>query len=200
MHRVLSFDVGLRNLAVAALELAPDGTAVVRAWRVLPLLPADARLRGASTQGLCDALFDHLDALLDETLEDWPTVNEVLVEQQMTARMKQVQSWLYAYFMVRRRIEGRVDAVTLVSPMLKLGVLRGAQDAPAGRGHKANKEQAIAVAERFLDEGLREELARHRKKDDLCDALLQALAWSRKAGRAVERCRQASAAAAGPTS
>lgn len=188
-RRVLSFDVGLRNLAVAALEIDPEeGTATVHAWRVLPLLPPDARLRGASTQTLCDALFDHLDALMDDALEGWEEVHDVLIEQQMTARMKQVQSWLYAYFMMRRRLEGRVEAVSLVSPSLKL-----ADDAPtAGRGYKANKTQSVAVADRYMDDGMRRVLARHRKKDDLCDALLQAVAWCRKVGKGVvARCRAA---------
>ena len=49
-------------------------------------------------------------------------------------------------------------------------------------GYKKNKWMSIQLCDYYIrdDEGLKGRIGGHKKKDDLCDALLQAMGWYHK--------------------
>ena len=176
--RVLSFDVGLRNLASCLLELDDDVTIPSEGF------PASARSRvrvvdwrvqdaspGGSAKGSVDDTCDGVYACLDEILEvggAWPDV--VLIENQPCMHnplMKTVQVMIYSYYRMLSRTSGVPIRVVFVNATLKLAGL-----VPKRSTYRERKTASVAAVAEWLPPG-------SKKKDDLADCLLQALQWLR---------------------
>lgn len=203
---VVSFDIGIKNLAVAVL-VAGDaaGDAELPIWRILPLVEEGRNAKRARREDLSVALFHHLDALVEEIqAAGHPTIHNVLIENQpsrINGSMKTIQTWIQAYFALRKHWMGEVDAVHLVSAAHKTqGHERAMEDATvadvaaAPRATKSaayayNKKLAVALARYYIagDATLATAFASNAKRDDLADAALQAVAWLRKRGVDVVR-------------
>lgn len=214
--RLLSFDVGVRHLAYAELEVGAGAGAGYRllGWGVLDA--AEGHEGAVARMGL-DALTAGLLGALDAQFlrPDAPRYDVVLIENQPAHKnplMKSVQMVLYTYFNVLRMYVGCVGAVRLVSATRKLcmrhmpppeaaaapggasgaappehetkagrgGGRKGAASASAGAAYRARKLEGVRICAHYLEHVLRdaprlEQLRASRKRDDLCDALLQAL-------------------------
>jgi len=205
---VVSFDIGLKNLGIAAVALCDDDAARLLVWRVVSLVEA-GRKGVPRPEVLVERLFGRLDELFEELR---PHRLTVLIENQPSKGvMKTLQTWIHSYFLLRKRWQGAAEAVHLVSATQKL---RGHDHAPAepvlppaGAPRSArytyNKKMGIALARRYIqgDAALEALFGEQAKGDDLADALLQALAWLRGVRQvAIQRVCAATPCAARPCS
>lgn len=176
---VASFDVGIKNLAVAVVSLDEAGLHVVY-WDVLRL--SEASCKRPDMDAIAPAMFECLDALVDAC----PGMTTILIENQPVLRnpiMKSVQMLLYSYFMMERH-RGAADwSVHFVAASQKLKGHDFELPATPKTGYAKNKWAAVELAKRYCAPvaTLTARLDKPGKRDDLSDSLLQAISWIRKA-------------------
>lgn len=196
--RVLSFDCGLKNLAYALLDVDAARQQHLVDWAVLSVEaeaePATTRPASHDKSG-----FYSMSGNLFRTLasrfgprENAAAVDVVLIENQPCMKnptMKSVQIMVYSFFCIHFPLA----TVRLVSAANKLKVLRrppGSVSTSRQLDYKGKKKLAIEIVQWYLSDsqaavtaGLRvpDTLATvfraAKKKDDLCDCLLQAVQW-----------------------
>ena len=189
---IVSFDIGMKNLAVAVVSLSANcpTTGIVHAWRLLPLMPEERKTKPPQEQ-LMLTLFNHLDELVEELEESAPTAElEVIIENQpsrINGTMKTVQTWIQTYFMLRKHWAVSMQAVASVHLVSAKQKLVGHDHEPTGAkgetgSYKWNKTAAVAYTHAYI--GSESEWAHmfiaSKKKDDLADAFLHAVAWMRR--------------------
>lgn len=200
---LVSFDIGVKNLACAVLRIgpAPVGAAAAEVlfWRVLPLAAEKERI--PTLNELAGRLF----AVLDESVAAWEadhgieTIDMLLLENQpsrLNGSMKSIQMMIYSYFQLRRHWEGRCSAVQMVSASHKTQGHECDIPTPESKGYKAktgyalNKWNAVQIADHYCSgcPELSAYFRSHKKKDDLADSLCQGIAWARKHGHAIGAC------------
>lgn len=170
MGVVLGIDVGLKNLALCAVEPGTDPFGrddVVCFWTVVSTLPGPAALIGTLH-----------DSALDDVL---PRVARVVIERQPTKNVKAttLMRYLEMYFAMRGK------PTELIEPRHKLDFAAASPwwpgDPPSWTYH-FRKKMAVNTVARFLagtDQGsFAEVFADSPKRDDLADSLLHALAAS----------------------
>ena len=128
-------------------------------------------------------MYSKLD-LIPELLE----VNEVLIENQPALKnppLKSVGSFLYGYFVMRgvidkERTNSCITKVSFISPSNKLKVnndktLQTLTTTKSGDKYKITKKLAVEYTKIILQNNDKwiTHLNKYKKKDDLCDALLQ---------------------------
>lgn len=208
---IISFDVGVKNLACCVLATDADPTkarartrdaggggdgdpaaASILHWTVYSLAAEKERI--PTVNELSGRLFMVLDELVGELeARGVPTVDMVLLENQpsrLNGAMKSVQMMIYSYFQLRRHWEGRFLAVQMVSAGKKIQGHDCPIATPESCGYKAkmgyalNKWNAIQIAQAYIagQDALDAFFRSHKKRDDLADSLCQALAWVRNHG------------------
>ena len=176
-RRVLSFDVGLRHLAYAIL-LVDDGEPRLERWGVIDVMEG---LEGNKSR---DAITNAIVATLDrEFYTVDPQYDDVLIENQPARKnpeMKSIQTAIHTYFATLRMYIGCVGQIHLVSARRKLQ----GEDASKKASYRERKALSVELGKKALVEmggdvadAAIEQLNRTKKKDDLCDALLQGLEW-----------------------
>jgi len=207
---ILAFDIGIKNLSVAAIcqSLTSPTTAIVHAWRLLPLMPEERKTKPPQEQ-LMLTLFNLLDELVEE-LEDLKALPntgiEVIIENQpsrLNGTMKTVQTWIQTYFMLRKHWALGIQAVASVHLVSAKQKLVGHDHEPIGAkgeegSYRWNKTAAVAITNAYIglgSEGPESDWTQwahmfnaSKKKDDLADALLHAVAWMRRQGKMVNEC------------
>jgi hypothetical protein len=182
---VLSFDVGIKNLAVAALLYVPGSqTAQLVFWEVHTL--ADSARNVPCAFVLCDRLFEVLDGFMDKLSAVGLRHTTVLIEYQPSRGiMKAVEAWIFSYLVDVHRRFGAVHVVKTISAKHKLTchpqhVVRSAWEG-LKPGYRSNKKVSVRIAHTYVqdDAPLQTTLASSVKKDDLADALMQAVTWLR---------------------
>jgi hypothetical protein len=188
MTTVISFDVGVRNLAYAVLEVGDDSKVSLTRWDLI-----DLESYGKSKEGTEDAIGSVIRALDDSELTSIGDV--VLIENQpcmKNPKMKTVQVAIHAFFAMHDHYSGDLRdkkiKIRLVNPRNKVGIIGS---------YSGRKRESIIRCREFLDRELvdgdgqvsmtREQavsrLERANKKDDLADAFMQAI-WYVKSLRA----------------
>ena len=194
---VVSFDVGIKNLAYAVARVdkaganganCPSGLVTVARWGTACVCPTNARaLTRQSAVELVVRALDELDFLECDT---------VLVEAQprFAPQNVHVAHAIATYFVVRKRADlDEPVAVHFVHASLKnaLGArvlaAAGSQRCTIDKSctlkyakYARNKRQAIAACESLVsrDASLNATWEAFAKKDDAADALLQLVAWT----------------------
>lgn len=171
--RVLSIDVGSRNLGVCVLESGEDplgGGDRIRHWRVLQLpTPLTA-------PGLQDAL--------REPLEDWGPFDAVVIERQpgKSHTMQRIQHYCEMLFSTRG------NRVSVMEARNKLVFAANTPWWPSGISankwtYRERKTAAVATIRGFLDATAQDPehralYDRSTKRDDLADSALQAMGYA----------------------
>lgn len=196
--RILSFDIGIRDLAYCIAEFGSEQQAganlLVEAWESIDILNdqdenGKRTSRNVSIPESCQLLVAALKLRSKVMLNTPPDL--ILVEQQpggkfVNVRMKCLSHALQTFFLVVT--EGAIP-IEFVSAKLKLAVLLdslqvqlpAAQSGDAGRRdrYKNNKEFSVQVCRLVLEHHTKNAhdclavLESYKKKDDLADALLQ---------------------------
>lgn len=170
--RVLSIDVGLKNLGVCLLEGAPGGRPLVVHWDVFSVTELNANR--AKLEDLTPDLLEALRERFDDSYE----ADLVLIENQPMLKsglIKTISVVIYTYFNMLKMQFGNVKQVRFTSATNKLRTKR-AGAAPAS--YKERKDAAVALARAYTADLFPERLAWFdslKKKDDASDSLLYAL-------------------------
>ena len=195
---ILAFDIGIKNLSVAAVSQSTSNptTAIIHAWRLLPLMPEERKTKPPQEQ-LMLTLFNHLDELVEELEDSIPGIDlEVIIENQpsrINGTMKTVQTWIQTYFMLRKHWLIGMQAVASVHLVSAKQKLVGHDHEPIGAkgevgSYRWNKTAAVVITHAYIGSGSAwfcEMFDKSKKKDDLADALLHAIAWMRRQGKMV---------------
>jgi hypothetical protein len=185
--------------ATSATSATSEPVELVRSierWGVLDVAAAAARNGNGSKVPAAEAMTAALIEVLDNEFYDPAAAHYdvVLVENQPSRKnpaMKSVQVAILAYFATLRLHTGCVGEVRLMSASRKLadapapaadGAASAAGEPSAGAAYRARKALSIARCRSFLVDRLHDARAlaildAAKKKDDLADALLQALAY-----------------------
>jgi len=163
--KVLSIDVGTKNLAVCVLDVGT--TAEIEYWKVL------------ETDGLKD-LFEQLDAeiVFDDSFD-------IVIEKQpsFNPKMRTVESALKTYFIIRGQLDSEVvSRIVSFSPKHKIHICAHrlpTEPVPKSKRYRMHKKIAVEECAARIQESpvLREFYAGHKKKDDLADSYLQGIAY-----------------------
>lgn len=166
---ILSFDVGIKNLAFCY----SFNENIIR-WNIL-------NIQGDTLNMTCERCI----VLLDETFKD-DVIDHVLIENQPVQKnptMKTIQIMVYAYFVQRKVLVGTVN-----SPILGIHFISASRknkyttkfniDIECKTKYQKNKKQAIACTQKLLEESFwLSYFMKHKKKDDLADSYLQTLSY-----------------------
>jgi len=184
--KVLAIDVGLVNCSYCLLEAHGEEALVPVLARAHELLDAgglelqqlDSVKLGANKHAAAAATFDNLLTFLRGHAADFAEVDVVAIETQMSARMKAIAA---AFYVAARCLFPRA-AVLFQSASAKLNFadLAAYSDVAASATYAQRKKTAVCVARTLLTARvppeLRQAFLKAKKKDDLADALLHALA------------------------
>ena len=160
MCSVLSFDIGVKNLAYCRATVR-DRTIVIHDWRLLQL---DSHSVSSITECL-DAIPDLVD-----------NVSTVLIEKQMqrNARMCFVAAAIEMYLHMRSQME-----FGLISFIKMPAWARTQHSSGCKTSYRQRKKDSVGHATSIVGGTEWEELLKKaKKKDDLADCLCQIYAWS----------------------
>lgn len=180
---IISFDVGLRNLAYIVIEWNETlGTHHIVKWEKV-----DLGFSKYDIQKVLDSLLDVLDQLYYHQSFGASEKIVVLIEHQMTAVMKQLQTAINMYFKVVAKYSCTTITTHYISPKLKLKIANefpdySNVDTRSSSKYKQNKLDSVNLCKwllenKYTDKEQLENLNRYKKKDDLSDVYLQALGW-----------------------
>lgn len=198
--RILSFDVGIKNLSYIDVMLVASNARRenneqlqnhrIIDWGVIDLTEVrDDETRedviSASRKGIDRTSTTLLYALRDTLSNNDVIYDYVLIENQPVVKnpvMKTIQVILYTYYQTLKMLFGSVREVHLVSATLKLkSVLKNSEHAkPSYAERKAigiKACQDLLQSEFTHETHMIEKFRASKKKDDLADTLLQAVAF-----------------------
>lgn len=185
--RILSFDIGIKNLAVCEMCVDMSGQAkkyAVKRWCVHDI-------RDNLKPSICE-LSETLLEVLSNNYEDWCVELEepltVVIENQPVHKnptMKTIQTVLFTFFMMmKQRVCSVPVTIKLCSASNKLKVKErpaDVDDLKASSKYALNKKQSVCICKHYLehfvqnDEEAKQMLDATKKKDDLADCFLQAV-------------------------
>jgi hypothetical protein len=184
---ILSFDIGIKNLAYCIMYKNEDKTISIKKWEVIQLLTDDEKCKNFSLNEITKRLYTRLNSELDEY-----AITEVLLENQPCMKnpmMKSIQMIIYGYFQYQSiLLERTIKNIALVSASNKLKVGKNFNEINNSENivkikskYTRNKKLAIEYTNWILKNRVTkyDELNKffndHKKKDDLADAFLQGL-------------------------
>jgi len=188
---ILSFDVGIKNLAYMAMTITEEG-AMIQAWDIIPLVDEDENANKVGVDILSVRLYNRLE-------EKWQALTStvslhVIIENQPALKntvMKTIQVLIYGFYTYKRMLSvENVICIRLMSASLKLklGKIIDVQlDKEPSSKYKKNKLLGIAYASEFLPVCTNHDtylihFQGHKKKDDLADTFLQTVVYVREKG------------------
>ena len=169
--KILSFDVGIRNLAYCVLE---DDK--IQRWEVCDFGGTEKDFNETSKS---------LVSLLHDCFPD-PEYDAILIENQPVIKnpvMKSIQMIVYSYFCIQAYQHGSNCVLKLCSASNKLKVSKASSikfEEKGGSKYSENKKRAVLYAKSYLelqDNTWTETFEKHKKKDDLADCFLQGMWW-----------------------
>lgn len=178
---IVSFDIGLKNLACCCLTCEEKSR--VLHWDIHPLMAEDRKTKPTINQ-LSMTIFK----VMDDIVSKVPTVDYVLIENQpsrINGAMKTIQMIIYSYFQYKKYKENQITDVLLISANRKTidhPYEINMEECKSSNKYTQRKWKSVQLTDKYIEQNdsLKTILKNHKKKDDLCDAFLQAISWMRK--------------------
>ena len=191
----ISFDIGVKNLALCILKQT-DILQVID-WRIITLAETKKELKGIDD--IAERIFVEMDNIIGGLKENGINfVDFILIENQpsnLNGIMKTIQHIIYCYFSLIKHWDSEVKSVVLVNASLKskhheyqpdINICIDDNVKKNSKGfkrekYKINKATSIAICNQYIsdDSKLLDIFQHNKKKDDLCDACLQAISFIR---------------------
>lgn len=174
--RIVSFDVGIKNLAVCVLEKKEGSPGFdIIDWKILHLVDRDKKMGRVNIQELADKIY----FTLHEEFDSAGYIDHVLIENQPVMKnpvMKTVQMLIFGYFQ-GGKVASKVGSIHLMSARSKLNVSKVVRVTDMKTSYQNNKKSSVATTREYLRESSSSLciMEGNKKKDDLCDAFLQAV-------------------------
>jgi len=180
MIQILSFDIGIKNMAYCFCHFNNNNDNNNNYnFKIIKLNKIDLNLNKNSN---IQKIIDNTIEFLETTLNDDIIINKddkliVLIECQMTSIMRTIQTVINTYFKMIGKYEGfNLDTIYL-SPKHKLNIINKYSDKIASNSYKQNKTDAIYFTEYLLkntykDDNILNIFNNTKKKDDISDAFL----------------------------
>lgn len=193
----ISFDIGIKNLALCIIERTDDNIHILD-WRIISLADKKKDIKGIDD--IAERIYIELDNIIGFLKgKGIDTIDYVLIENQpsnLNGMMKSIQYIIYCYFSLLKYWDKIIDNVVLVNAGLKTKThdfkpliqikMDDTQNTKNSKGfrrekYKMNKQTSIEICQNYIkdDEKLCNIFDNNKKKDDLCDACLQAVAFIR---------------------
>lgn len=166
--------MGICNLAYCVIRVTSKEDYEVKEWKRVNL--------GVAKNDLCNlslALFDVLDHIIYNVVEDTKDLT-FLIENQPVFKnptMKSLQMIVYTYaMMMKRNIDESVKA-KFIAASSKLKYIEKKTNTKIDKNYKSNKNASIVFTEQSIQNNsyMTDVFKNEKKKDDICDAYLQAL-------------------------
>tara|TARA_B100000424_G_scaffold271743_1_gene276481 strand:- start:9055 stop:9630 length:576 start_codon:yes stop_codon:yes gene_type:complete len=174
---ILSFDIGIKNLAYVILQINDDTIPNILDWEVISLCDTESKVKdislitiGRNMQHILDSYF--------QTKWNIFSIDVVLIENQigpLAIRMKTLQGMITQYF-----IQKNISQIEYWSSSNKLKPFLNENKKT---NYRERKLLSIKVTLHLLDtffNSWSHHYSSHKKKDDLSDCLLQCLHYSIK--------------------
>jgi hypothetical protein len=185
---LLSFDIGIKNLAYCILKYNTEDNSdiTIIKWNIIPLLDKNEKCKGFPLDELTKRMYEQLNKEFYSY-----DIDIVLLENQPVLKnpvMKSVQMILFSYFQYQKIMLNReIKLIKFINAGNKLKVGRNfneinynAEINAIKSKYTRNKKFAILYTNKILIDRLKdsknnEYFNKHKKKDDLADAFLQAI-------------------------
>ena len=184
---ILSFDIGIKNLAYCILYQNDDKSITIEKWDNIQLLENDEKCKGFPLNEITKSMYNKLNTELSNY-----DITEVLLENQPCLKnpvMKSIQMIIYGFFNYQSVLLGRkIENIKLINASNKLKVGKDFHEinnkeciTKIKNKYTRNKKLAIEYTNWILInrvnnyEELLEYFNNNKKKDDLSDAFLQGL-------------------------
>lgn len=184
MVQLLSFDIGIKNMAYCFVKVNNDDKQKQISFMNLNKIDLNIAKK-ATIQMTIDNIIEFLDNLINEELSI--DINDkliVLIECQMTSLMKTIQTTINTYFKMLNRYESFEIETVYLSPKHKLNIINKYQDKIASTSYKQNKIDAIYFCQYLLENTYKDRdidnkfidiYKSMKKKDDVSDAFLMVI-------------------------
>ena len=190
----ISFDIGIKNLALCILKKTDEKITILD-WRIISLADKKKDIKGIDD--IAERIYMELDNIIGYLKErEINEIDYVLIENQpsnLNGMMKTIQYIIYCYFSLLKYWDKIIENVVLVNASLKTKTHEYKPDIQIkmdetknSKGfrrdkYKMNKQTSIEICKNYIkdNEDLCEIFDNNKKKDDLCDACLQAVAYIR---------------------
>lgn len=190
----ISFDIGIKNLALCILKKTNEEISILD-WRIISLADKKKDIKGIDD--IAERIYMELDNIIGYLKErEINKIDYVLIENQpsnLNGMMKTIQYIIYCYFSLLKYWDKIIENVLLVNASLKTKTHEYKPDIQIkmdetknSKGfrrdkYKMNKQTSIEICKNYIkdNEDLCEIFDNNKKKDDLCDACLQAVAYIR---------------------
>lgn len=171
--KILSFDVGIKNLSYCVMEKNEETNGIqIHHWGIINLVDDETQKTNMNY-----TLFENIPKKFDEKPELLDGIQQVLIENQPTLKnptMKSIQMIIYSYFLIRGKIDkkdGILENIRFISATNKLKVYQGPYIDPdlytkTGNLKKTNKKNQPVILDYFKEENKECEEAKHLEEEE----------------------------------
>ena len=191
----ISFDIGVKNLALCILNHDNNLIEIID-WRVISLVEKKKDINGINN--ISELLFYELDNLMGSLEElKYDKIDYVLIENKpsnLNGIMKSIQLLIFSYFSLLKHWDKLNMNVLLINaslklqyhtfkpePLIKIDATRTKKEQKRDK-YRNNKNDGIEITKYYINNNdkLNIYFAKHKKKDDLADTLLQTVSYIKK--------------------
>lgn len=182
-HTIISFDIGIKNLAFCVLQVTAPNNVTIKSWDILDV-SKQGSVKAYDIYAVSSSLFD----ALSDTFPVIDGKTTVVIENQPCMKnpiMKSLQIMVYSYFCLRGKDMNADVVIKLMSAANKLKVKHKDQVSEAAMNeankYKKNKKCSVDITGYYLknvlnvDAHIQSLFDASKKKDDLADSFLQAI-------------------------
>jgi hypothetical protein len=201
----ISFDIGIKNLAMCILKKTESEIKILD-WRIISLADKKKDIKGIDD--ISERIYMELDNIIGNLKGlGIDKIDYVLIENQpsnLNGIMKTIQYIIYCYFSLLKYWDKIIDNVVLVNASLKTKThdfkpdiqikMDETQKTKNVKGfrrdkYKMNKLTSIEICKNYIkdDVYLCDLFDNNKKKDDLSDACLQAVAYIRQTASDIDK-------------
>ena len=180
---VLSFDIGIKNLAYCILK-KEDESYAIHDWDIITLVKDEEKCNANKMDLLIlgSRLMDELDKHTD-----FLKIPVIVIENQpvlKNPKMKSIQMMVYSYFILKNR-NLQDFQIKLFSARNKLSIYNGPPieiESKSKNKYTIRKKLSIEYTKYMIQDHPEylEFLTNHKKKDDLCDCFIQGACYLNK--------------------